>query len=155
MQKREKAERKNNPDDGINYKKIFFELMAVLTVLFIVVLVILYPIFVEKGVISTDKYASYREIIEEVDQYDYSKGRNLELEEKLDKGYEKTVSYTKAYFYALASGIYYCNIGYYNTAIEAFNWLDQNKVVKDKTEILKTDERRVLCERKMSSEGWQ
>lgn len=150
MHKLKKA--KNIAEDGINYKKLFFELMVVLTIIFIAVLAIFYPIFKEKGVFEEgDKYASNREIVEEVDNYDYSKGRNLALEEKLDKGYEKTTSDNKAYFYALASAIYYCNIGYYNTAIEAFNWLELNQLPEE-DEILELEKRRVICERKMSKE---
>lgn len=143
---------KNASEDSINYKKLFFELMAVLAVVFVVALIVLYPFLKDKGAFDRDKYAEYRPIIEEVDNYDYSKGRNLELEEKLDKGYEQTTSDNKAYFYALASGIYYCNIGYYNTAIEAFNWLEGN-ALDDEKETLETEKRRVLCERKMAKEA--
>lgn len=152
MDQQRKTEPKNIAKDGINYKKLFFELMAVLTVIFVVVLVILYPILKEKGVFSDDKYASYREIVYEVDEYDYSKGRNLDLEKRLDEGYEKTVSDTQAYFYALASMTYYCNIGYYNTATEAYNWLDMARL-EDEKEDLELERRRVLCERKMAEEG--
>ena len=150
MAKQGKAVSKNIAKDGINYKKLFFELMAVLTVIFVAVIIILYSFFVEKGVISDDKYAQYRYIVEEVDNYDYSNGRNLELEKRLDEGYEKTNSDTKAYFYAFASMIYYCNIGYYNTAIEAYNWLNFYSL-GDEKENLELEKRRVLCERKMAS----
>lgn len=148
---KQRASKQNTAKDGINYKKLFFELMAVLTVLFVITLMILRPFLIEKGVINTDKYASHREIIKEVDSYDYSKGRNLALEEKLDKGYENANSDIRAQFYALASGIYYCNIGYYNSATEAFNWLIMNPF-EDEKEALESEKRRVLCERKMARE---
>ena len=147
-----KADSRNISEDSINYKKIFFELMAVLAVVFVITLIVLYPFLKEKGAFERDKYEDYRSIVEEVDNYDYSKGRSLELEETLDKGYEQTTSDDKAYFYALASGIYYCNIGYYNTAIEAFNWLEGN-ALDDEKETLETEKRRVLCERKMAKEA--
>lgn len=135
----------------INYKKLFFELMIVLTVIFIAVLAILYPVLKEKGAFDEDKYAEYREIVEQADNYDYSKGRDLEFEKYLDEGYEKTYSDNKAYFFALASATYYCNIGYYNTAIEAYNWLEMNQLPEE-DEVLELEKRRVLCERKMASE---
>lgn len=151
MSKQNKEKLKKATEDGINYKKVFFELMAVLTVLFIVVLVVLNSVFAERGVFNTDKYAEYKAIVEEVDNYDFSKGRDLKLEERLDKGYENTAVEEQAYFYALASLTYYCNIGYYNTAIEAYNWLSVSQL-PDEKESLELEKRWVLCERKMASE---
>lgn len=152
MQKQEKTSKKV-AKDGINYKKLFFELMFVLTVVFVAMLAILYPFFLEKGVLEKDKYASHRAILEEVDNYDYSKGRDLDLEKRLDEGYEKASSDQRAYFYALASATYYCNAGLYYTATDAFTWLKMNQIVTEEREVIDLEARRVLCERKMESAG--
>ena len=61
----------------INYRKLFFEVIFSLTVIFIALLFVLYPILKEKGAFDQcDRYDQFKGILDEVDNYDYSKGRN-------------------------------------------------------------------------------
>jgi len=132
----------------INYRKMFFEVIISLTVIFIALLYVLYPILKEKGAFDkANQYEQFKGILDEVDNYDYSKGRNRELEQKLDKGFADAFSDLKAYFYELARGTYYCHIGYFNTAKDAFEYLALYQL-SDEKERLDYEARKVVCERK-------
>ena len=139
-------------DDGINYKKLFFELMTVLTVLFIAMIGALYPVLKERGVFDAeDEFAVYDELLETVDYYDGSKGRDKELEERLNTGYydDQTTNAMRTFYYGIASATYYCEIGYYNTADQIFNALYQN-VPSGKRPRMDLEVRDVICKRKMA-----
>lgn len=152
MVKKSKRSISNKPkSDDINYKKLFFELMLVFAILFGVVVAILYPYINEKNK-SIDKYEQYREIITRVDNYDYTKGRDLELEKELDYTVKNAKNDYQSHFYVLASGIYYCNVKMYRLAYDAFEWLDVNKL-NDRVEDNDAEARRVLCQRKAESDG--
>ncbi|MBP5674931.1 hypothetical protein J6W91_01215 [Candidatus Saccharibacteria bacterium] len=141
---------KKQVSDGINYRKLFFELMTVLAIAFVATIVVLKPFIDEKNK-DDSPYDKYWYILEKVDAHDYSGPRDLELEKELDQGYEKTVSDEKAYVYAVAAMSYYCNHGLYNTAIDAYNWVNQTNPDDDKMET-EAEVRKVLCQRKQDSE---
>ena len=154
MSQRKTKKQKNIAKDGINYKKLFFELMAVLTVLFFATAAILYPVLKEHGAFGEDRqYAEFDSLIEEVENYDYSKGRDKAFEARLDEGFAEAASGPKTYFYALARGIYYCNIGYYTTAKNAFNYVEYY-MPSGLTEGEKYEHmsKKVLCERKIAND---
>lgn len=148
-----KRKDKKAAEGNINYKKLFFELMFVLTILFVFFFAIIFPKLKEHGAFSgVDKHASLREIVEEVDNYDYNKGRDKDLESKLDKGFNDTTNTNKQYFYGVARATYYCNIGYYYTANETFEVLDQ--IYADE-EIEDLAVREVMCQRKQGEEKYE
>lgn len=148
--------KKQQKDDGINYKKLFFELMTVLTVIFVAVILMLYPVLEEHGVFGdkeAEKYAVFDELLDTVDHYDGTKGRDLELEKKLNDGYmEETQNANKIFYYGVASATYYCEIGYYNTADQIFNALYQN-VPNGKRPRMDLETRDIICKRKMAKNG--
>lgn len=137
----------------INYKKLFFEVMAVLLVTFIITLVILIPKIKERNAMNKNLYGDYQKLIDEVDSYDYSKGRDYELESRIEKVWNKGEINKKFYFYGLARAIYFCNIGYYNTANETFTEI-KTIVPESKNDELEfdLDMRTVMCERKQTNE---
>jgi hypothetical protein len=136
--------------DGINYKKLFFELMSILAIAFGITVAILYPYINEKNK-EIDKYEQYREILKRVDEYDYSKGRDPEFEKELDREVKNSNSEAKTHFYTLASGVYYCNVRMYRLAFDAFEYLDVYGL-NDDDERLDVEARKVLCQRKQESE---
>lgn len=138
-------------DDGINYKKLFFELMSILAIAFGVTIAILNPYISEK-LKNRDKYEQYREIVSRVDNLDYSKGRDLELEKELDRTVKETHSNEVSHFYTLASAVYYCNVRMYRLAFDAFQYLE-GYGLSDEDEQAEVAARRVLCQRKQEAEG--
>lgn len=146
--------KKQQKDDGINYKKLFFELMAVLTVLFIGTVIAIFPVLKEHGGFGgSDKYAVYDELLATVDNYDVSKGRDLELEQKLnDVYYNENTDGARLFYYGIATATYYCKIGYYNTSEPIWNALYQN-VPNGKRPRMDLETRDVVCKRKMAREG--
>ncbi|MBR1802175.1 hypothetical protein IJ768_03050 [Candidatus Saccharibacteria bacterium] len=154
MLKRKTKKEKKIARGDINYKKLFFETMIVLTVVFFATIATLYPALKAAGAFDEKrKYAEFDSLIEEVENYDYSKGRDTELEKRLDMGFAETKSGPKTYFYALARGIYYCNIGYSMTAKDAFSYVEH--YMPDgltKAEQYEHMSKKVLCERKLANE---
>jgi len=152
--KRAKKTKKSNQKATINYKKLFFEVMSVLLVAFVITLAVLIPKIKEHGPIETNLYGDYESLINEVDSYDYSKGRNRELEDRIEQVWNKGDINKKFFFYGLARAIYFCNIGYYNTANETFSEI-KTIVPASKNDELEfdLDARTVMCERKQSHEG--
>jgi hypothetical protein len=137
----------NRSDKGINYKKLFFESSLLGAIIIICLFVELIPSLNMYGEKETDKYAKYREIVEQVDSYDYSKGRDEQLERVLDM--EGGDSVEEFYFRKLARAVYYCNTGLYRTATATFEALDQ--IVLDSNEEVELGRRTVLCERKATN----
>ena len=142
---------KNIDSDGINYKKLFFELMSVLAIVFGVSIAVLYP-YINAKLKERDPYERFRSIITRVDEYDYSKGRDTDLEKELDNAVKEARSDAQSHFYVLASGIYYCNVKMYRLAYDAFEWLDVYGL-QDDEEVTDVEARRVLCQRKAESDG--
>ncbi len=119
-----KSSKKNrNEKDSINYKKLFFELMLVLSVVFVGVLAIIYPLLRDHGAFENHTYDIFDELIYEVDHYDYSKGRDLDLEKRLSDGWLDDTNANKQFYYGIASATYYCHIGYYNSSQNYFDLL--------------------------------
>ena len=147
-----KAKYNKSTEGEINYKKLFFELMVVLSVAFIATLAVLYPVLKEHGAFKKpDVYAEYRKIIKEVDEYDYSNGRNLELEKRLDGEFYKEEVSIKTFFYAVARGTYYCNVEMYSSANASFDFAEKMAITEGKEQI-DMEARKILCERKQASE---
>ncbi len=139
---------RENAKGKINYKKLFFETIFSLAAVFIAALCMLAPNISAK-MEQSDKYERFRYILEEVDNYDYEKGRNRELETRLDKKYGE-VEKEEKFFYGLARATYYCNVGYYRTAEWAFLGLIYDDI--DESEQLEAEKRKVICERKENEE---
>ena len=110
------SKKKNDVKDDINYKKLFFELMIVLSVIFAGIVALIYPYLKEHGAFDDHTYDVFDELLEEVDNYDYSKGRDLELEKRLDEGWNDDTNVNKKFYYGIAAATYYCNIDFYNTS---------------------------------------
>ena len=147
--------KKQQKDDGINYKKLFFELMTVLAVLFAIVIAVLLPVLKEHGAFGgNDEYAVFDELLDTVDHYDGSKGRDLELEKRLREGYGDTDNAIKSFYYGIASATYYCEIGYYNSSESIFDAIYQN-VPDGKRPRMDLETRDVICRRKMAKNGIQ
>lgn len=146
--------KKQQNDDDINYKKLFFELMSVLTVIFVIVIVITISFLINHGVFDADnRYAAFDEILDVVDHYDGSKGRDLELEKRLDENYyADNLDTAKTFYYGIASATYYCEIGYYTTSEQIFNILYMN-VPEGKRPRDDLETRDVICKRKMEKRG--
>lgn len=137
--------------DSINYKKLFFELMIVLFVIFVITLVVVLSILKEHGAFDEgDKYENFRSIVDEVDNYDYSKGRDRELENRIEDVWYNSNRVDETYFYGLARAVYYCNIGYYNTAEDTF-YIIENFTPDGELADLSAHE--VICERKQNGES--
>jgi len=141
---------KKGEKDNINYKKLFFELMFVLSAIFIVVIVLLYPVLKEHGAFNkeAEEYAVFSEILDKADHYDKNNGRDLEFEKQLSDGYSVKDNASKIFYYGLASAVYYCEIGYYNTSDSIFNYL-YSVVPNGKTARMDLETRDVICQRKM------
>jgi hypothetical protein len=137
--------------DNINYKKLFFELMLVLAVIFAATCAILYPVLKEHGAFEDHTFDEYDELIKKVDELDYSKGRDYELEGELRKGYFDDRNAARQFYYGLAYAIYYCNIGYYNTAEEAFDQLYQ-RIPESKKARMDLESHDVICKRKQQKD---
>lgn len=146
--------KKQQKDDGINYKKLFFELMAVLTVIFVAVIVVLFPVLKEHGAFDDEakRYAVFDELLETVDNYDGSKGRDMEFEKKLKEGYEDKNNATRSFYYGIASATYYCEVGYYRTSESIFEAIYQS-VPSGKRPRMDLESRDVICRRKMAKNG--
>ena len=137
-----------NKKETIKYKKLFFETIFYMTIIFVLGVCAFAPnIDAKKN--QADKYERFRPIIEEVDNYDYKKGRSEELESRLDKKYGE-VEREEKFFYGLARAIYYCNVGYYRTAEWAFINLIYDDI--DEPEQLEAEKRKVICERKQNED---
>lgn len=151
MSKKTGKSNKSNATSEVNYKKLFFEVIAALAIAFAATLAILQPILKEK-IDQIDKYKEYREIVDRVDNYDYSKGRDFELEKELDETISTTGNNKKLFFYSLASGIYYCKFKLYGMAKESFEYIEFYETVEDEEEVAKAKARRVICERQQQAE---
>ena len=136
---------------NINYKKLFFELMSVLSVIFFVVLAVLYPIFKEHGAFEDHTYDEYREtILKRADDFNGENGRDIVYEKELDEGWAKSPSGSiKQFYYGLASAVYYCKIGYLYSSEERFDVLynmvpnnEDNKKIR-----MDLESRDVICQR--------
>lgn len=138
--------KKTTKKDNINYKKLFFELMVVLFVVFVVVIAVLYPILKEHGAFDNRSYDKFKEIVEEVDNYDYNNGRNQELEKRLDDGFSSSFSAKSKYFYGVARMTYYCNVGFFRTANDTYDVL-QDYLLPEEEEQLDLEARKIVCER--------
>jgi hypothetical protein len=146
-----KGEKKSLKKENINYKKLFFELMIILAILFVTTLIVLLPILEKHGALEKNIYGEYAGLIKEVDDYDYSKGRNRELESKIEEVWNKGTINKRFYFYGLARAVYFCNIGYYNTANETFSEIKLVVPESENDELeFDLDARAVLCERKQN-----
>lgn len=145
------SKKKTDAKDDINYKKLFFELMIVLSVIFAGAVAILYPYLKEHGAFRDTTYDIFDSILEEVDNYDYSKGRDLELEKRLDEAWHNDTNPNKKYYYGIASATYYCNIGFYNTSQGIFYELYE--IVPNGTKPhYDLEVRDVLCDRRNAKE---
>lgn len=135
-----------NSVDPVNYEKLFFELMGVLLVLFIIILIIVLPKIREHN--KEHAYDEYRYgILAEADSFDGANGRNLEFEKRLDEGWVKSNSGSgRQFYYGLASAVYYCKIGYINSAEERFDVL-YNMIPNDKSVRMDLESRDVMCQR--------
>ncbi len=142
--------KKTAKKDEINYKKMFFEIIITLSILFVAMLFVVLPAVSEK-ITGNDPNYHRKAILRTVDEYDYSKGRDKELENELKNGWESRDVKDK-YYYGLASAVYYCNIGYYNTAREMFYAIYEYKITTMEEE-LDYDARQTLCERKIANEN--
>jgi len=132
----------------INYKKLFFELMAVLSVIFIITLAVLFPILKEHGAFDDHTYDDLRNgILAEADNYDGEKGRDLDFEKRLDEGWAASPSGSnKQFYYGLASAVYYCKIGFLYSSEERFDALYM-MIPNDKSVRMDLESRDVLCQR--------
>lgn len=131
----------------INYRKLFYELMLVLTVLFIITVAVLYPFLKQHG--AFDPYSKLRKVVTDVESYDYNNGRDAELEKDLDEKWNnKELPQARRFYYGLASAVYYCNIGYYNSSEAIFNEL-YNIEPEGTGPKYDLEVRDVFCDRKM------
>ena len=139
---------KKDKNNTINYKKLFFELMVVLSVLFLATVAILFPILKEQGAFEDHTYDKYREdILAKADAFDGSNGRDLEYEKELDAGWAESPSGSgKQFYYGLASAIYYCKIGYIYSSEERFDVL-YRMIPDDKGVRMDLESRDVMCQR--------
>ena len=131
--------------EKINYKKLFFEGNISLALVFMATTFLTLQAVSAYGIVNKDKYAGYREIVDAVDEYDYKNGRDNVLEKEIDSKFA-TSEGDEQFFYGLARAIYYCNIGFYNTALDTF--YEIGYIAPDEAEYNAMKVRSVLCERK-------
>ena len=142
---------RENSKKTINYKKLFFEVLAIFILVFIAEVNCLSESIAAYAQ-PVDKYEELREVVNDAKDYDYKNGRNEDFEKALDDGFSNVKNKSdKKFYYGLARAIYYCNIGYYNTANDTFEQLNQYSV-DDEKDILDADVQKVLCERKQENE---
>ncbi len=129
----------------INYKKVFFEIVLILSIALVVSIQMVSSAISAYGVISNDDFAKYRGRVDEIENMDYSKGRDKTLERRLDAMFAQS-SGDEQFFNGLARAIYYCNIGFFNTAEGTFREIEY--IAPNEEELLIAKQKSVLCERK-------
>lgn len=140
-------ERKN-----INYKKLFIEAIASFCVMLGICLICVGQSITAYGATVNREYEQLREIVEDVKFYNYNNGRDYELEKTLDSKFSNAKNRkAETFYYGLARAIYYCNIGYFNTANDTFEQIE-NISTDDERDMADRDTQKVLCERKQSNE---
>ena len=115
--------KKQHGAKSINYKMLFFVLMFALAGLFFGFLAILYPELKKRGVFEDHSFDIFDKLLLEVDEYDYSKGRDLELEKKLLDGWNDEKNLNRKFYYGIAAATYYCNINYIESSEVIFSEL--------------------------------
>lgn len=130
--------------DIINTKKLFFEGTIALSLILMSTIIITTNAISAYSPAGKDKYYNYREIVDQVDEYDYSKGRDEEFEKMLDNKFATTEG-NRQFYYGLARAIYYCNVGFYNTASSTF--YEIQFIAPDEAEYNAMRVRSVLCDR--------
>jgi len=108
--------------EAINKKKLAVELLVALGIVLVVFLVRFLPWLMEQPVPWYDPMRKYQNLVNVVNEYDYSKGRDAKLESRLDNA---TISIgsdpLRYYFNQKAKAIYYFNVGEYQASIDALD----------------------------------
>lgn len=100
----------------INYKRLAVEI-AILVII-ITGIMLAYYLPWESANIAPDKYREYKTLYHEVENYNFNKGPNQSLSDKLQKALnDQNSSSTQVYFDLRARANYYIGLGYHNTAI--------------------------------------
>jgi hypothetical protein len=103
----------------IDKRRLLREVLVIGGIVLVVFLVRFIPWLVEQPIPGYEPYAKYQTLVNEVEQYDYSKGSNSELEDKLDKSTESIGSDPVHFYYNLkAKAIYYSKSGFCDYSIE-------------------------------------
>ncbi len=118
-------------------------------VIIIFSIIFLLPILKNHGGFNHDEFQNFRTIVKKVDNYDYSQGRNNDLEKELDDTFKNEFSTKKRYFYGLARAIYYCNVGHFRTATYTFEQIKD--IAPNESEKMEFEAREVICERKKAN----
>ncbi len=150
-----KKQPKKKNEDNINYKKLFFELMIILAVIFAGAVCILLPVLKEHGAFEDHSNDIFDEVIKEMDNYDVSKGRDLAAEERLNEGWHDTKNLNKKFYYGIALATYYCKIGHFKTADAIFEKLYENIPTSRDNARNVLEVHDVICDRKMREEGYK
>lgn len=88
------------PRSRVNKKHLAIELTVVFGIILAAFLWRFLPWFFSQPLPSTDQYAEYKKLYNEVIAYDFSKGRNADLETRIARAIEnsESASFTNQYF---------------------------------------------------------
>ena len=107
---------------AINKKKLFTELAVLLSIVLVIFLIRFIPWLVEQPVPWYDPVAKYQKLVNDVNDYDYSKGRDSKLETRLDQATRSINSNPMQYYYnQKAKAIYYYNVTLYEASLSALD----------------------------------
>lgn len=111
---------KKSSGPEINKKKLFKELAVIFGVLLVIFLIRFLPWLAQQPIPGYNPNAKYQDLVNEVEKYDYSKGSDPELEDRLDSSTKFIGSApTQYYFNQKAKAIYYYNLGKYSKSLSA------------------------------------
>ncbi|MFV0484725.1 MAG: hypothetical protein ACK5MU_00630 [Candidatus Saccharimonadales bacterium] len=98
----------------INKGKLIRELLILGGIAIVIFLIGFLPWLAEQPIPGYDQYAKYQTLFETVQAYDYSNGRNTELESKLDAATSTMGDGPIDYYFDLKAKLYYYNqVGLY------------------------------------------
>lgn len=95
----------------INVPRLIAEIVVVVIAVGALCMWKLTPV-INKRLAERDPYEKYNALYKEVQAYDYSKGRDADLEYRVDQGVKKVYEDDyRNYFAYMARGYYYCSLG--------------------------------------------
>ena len=105
----------------VNKKRLRRELIIVAAVVLVAGLAYLVFWLKDASFYPSDAYASYKSLYNIAKNYDYSKGRDLELEARIDRAVSQNTSSVQYYYNLKAEVEYYSRVELWHTALKALD----------------------------------
>ena len=116
-----KSTKKTKAAPRVNKLKLGVEISVIIAICIAAYLAVFIPWASNQPAPYVDPYADYKLLYNDVHSYDYKKGRDRTLEERLDKGVNnEDISDIRRFFNYKARGDYYRHFEFYHSAAESY-----------------------------------